>query len=131
MRCPYCGAAMTLHPASYVYGSGEDDRQLYVCNHYPQCNTYVGTHPGTTLPMGIPANGDLRNLRIRTHRTFDRIWQSGIMTRDQAYRWFADSFSLRLQDAHIGLCSEYQCNELIRKCETVLARNNRVDNRLE
>ena len=74
----------------------------------------------------VPANGDLRNLRIQAHRKFDRIWQTGIMTRENAYRWFADSFGLSLKDAHIGMCSEYRCKELIRLCDEVLARNHRV-----
>ena len=69
--------------------------------------------------MGVPANGDLRNLRIQAHRKFDRIWQTGIMTRENAYRWFADSFGLSLKDAHIGMCSEYRCKELIRLCDEV------------
>jgi len=126
MRCPYCGSAMTLRPASYVYADPMDDRQMYVCNRFPACSTYVGTHPGTNEPLGMPANGDLRNLRIQAHRTFDQIWKRNIMSRTQAYRWFADSFCLKLQDAHIGQCGEYQCRELIRRCEEVLARNERV-----
>lgn len=71
-------------------------------------------------------NGELRNLRIQAHRKFDRIWQTGIITRENAYRWFADSFGLSLKDAHIGMCSEYRCKELIRLCDEVLARNHRV-----
>lgn len=35
-----------------------------------------------------------------------------------------DDVSLR--DAHIGMCSEYRCRELIRLCNEVLARNNCV-----
>ena len=69
---------------------------------------------------------DCQNLRIQAHRKFDRIWQTGIMTRENAYRWFADSFGLSLKDAHIGMCSEYRCKELIRLCDEVLARNHRV-----
>jgi ssDNA-binding Zn-finger/Zn-ribbon topoisomerase 1 len=126
LRCPYCGSAMTLRPACEIYPDDAGDRRMYVCSHYPECNTYVGTHAGTLVPLGIPANGDLRNLRIRAHKVFDQIWKSGIMTRDQAYRWMADVFCLKLKDAHIGCYSEYQCNELIRKCEGVLARNQRV-----
>ncbi len=122
-RCPYCGAPMSLRPSSEIYPDHNSDRMLLVCNRYPQCNTYVGTNPVTQEPLGIPADGDLRNLRIRTHNVFDQIWQNGIMSRDQAYRWMADSFCLKLKDAHIAQCSEYQCRELIRKCESVLERN--------
>ena len=97
---------MILRPAAEIYRDCQNDRKLYVCHNYPACNTYVAAHPGTNQPMGVPANGDLRNLRIQAHRKFDRIWQTGIMTRENAYRWFADSFGLSLKDAHIGMCSE-------------------------
>lgn len=126
LRCPHCGSVMILRPASEIYHDSHCDRMLYVCPKYPQCDTYVGTHPGTNTPLGVPANGDLRNLRIQAHRKFDRIWQSGIMSKDNAYRWFADSFGLRLKDAHIGMCGEYQCKELIRLCEEVLKNNHCV-----
>lgn len=72
---------MILRPAAEIYRDCQNDRKLYVCHNYPACNTYVAAHPGTNQPMGVPANGDLRNLRIQAHRKFDRIWQTGIMTR--------------------------------------------------
>lgn len=117
---------MILRPASEIYHDAKSDRKLYVCHNYPACNTYVAAHPNTDKPMGVPANGDLRNLRIQAHRKFDLIWKNGIMPREEAYRWFADSFGLSLRDAHIGMCSEYRCRELIRLCNEVLARNNCV-----
>lgn len=126
LRCPHCGAVMMLRPASEIYHDCTSDKKLLVCNNFPRCDTYVGVHPGTDIPLGVPANGDLRNLRIRAHRKFDLIWKTGIMTRENAYRWFADSFGLRLQDAHIGMCGEYHCRELIKLCDEVIARNNRV-----
>lgn len=104
-RCPHCGAAMILRPASEIYHDAKSDRKLYVCHNYPACNTYVAAHPNTDKPMGVPANGNLRNLRIQAHRKFDLIWKNGIMTREEAYRWFADSFGLSLRDAHIGMLS--------------------------
>lgn len=126
LRCPYCGSAMTLRPASDIYDDRESGHLLYVCNRYPLCDTYVNTHPGTRTPLGIPANGELRHLRILAHRMFDQIWQTGIMSREQAYRWMADHFCLRLKDAHIGHFSEYSCRTLIRECEAVLMRNGRL-----
>lgn len=101
-RCPHCGAAMILRPAAEIYRDCQNDRKLYVCHNYPACNTYVAAHPGTNQPMGVPANGELRNLRIQAHRKFDRIWQTGIITRENAYRWFADSFgSVQLVCNHL------------------------------
>ena len=96
LRCPYCGSAMTPRPASEIYEDRYGDRMLYVCNHYPKCDTYVNTARGTQKPLGIPANGELRHLRILAHKAFDQIWQTGIMPREQAYRWMADHFCLKL-----------------------------------
>lgn len=73
-RCPHCGAAMILRPASEIYHDAKSDRKLYVCHNYPACNTYVAAHPNTDKPMGVPANGNLRNLRIQAHRKFDLIY---------------------------------------------------------
>ena len=120
IRCPYCGAATTIRPAAEIYGDPTCTKELYVCN------TYVGMHEGTRVPYGMMANGDLRNLRIRAHRKFDQIWQTGIMTRDTAYRWLADIFCVGLGDAHIGMFGEYKCKQLIEECDRVLDRHQKA-----
>ena len=43
IRCPYCGSIAILRDASYVYGNKAKDGKLYVCSHFPQCNSYVGS----------------------------------------------------------------------------------------
>lgn len=111
-RCPHCGAAMILRPASEIYHDAKSDRKLYVCHNYPACNTYVAAHPNTDKPMGVPANGDLRNLRIQAHRKFDLIWKNGIMTREEAYRWFADSFGLKAYTSVNGNVPYFSAAEL-------------------
>lgn len=107
-------------PAAEIYHDDSRDDLLYVCRNYPRCNAYVRVQPGTKQPMGPLANGDLRHLRIRAHRAFDRVWQCGVMTRDAAYRWMADYFCIPLREAHIGQFSEYRCQQLIQKCEDLL-----------
>ena len=126
VRCPYCGAIAVIRPAAEIYQDTKRKDLLYVCRNYPACKAYVGIYPGTQKPMGPLANGDLRNLRIRAHRKFDRLWQSGIMSRQDAYRWLADYFCLPLREAHIGMFAEYRCNELIKKCDSLLALNQRA-----
>lgn len=42
------------------------------------------------------------------------------MSRQSAYRWMADYFGLRVQDAHIGMFNEYRCQKLIEKSREVL-----------
>ncbi len=118
--CPYCGAKATLHPSKYVYGKDtKTDGLLYVCDKYPECDSYVGAHLKTKLPMGTLANGDLRNKRIKAHRTFDTIWQSGVMTKEYAYKWMEIKLGLSSNQAHIGMFNESMCDKLIEACNQV------------
>ena len=100
LRCPHCGAVAVIRPAAEIYNDDRRKDELYVCKNYPECKSYVGMHTGTRIPLGTLANGDLRNLRIKAHRRFDQIWQRGIMSRNAAYRWMADSFGMTLDDAN-------------------------------
>lgn len=118
--CPHCGAVALIRPAAEIYNDPSRTDELYVCRNYPICNSYVGMHPGTRVPLGTLANGDLRNLRIKAHRKFDRIWQGGLMSRKAAYQWMASSLGIDERDAHIGKLGEFRCKELISKCDRVL-----------
>lgn len=131
IRCPKCGAMAILKPASEIYGDCSRSDQLYVCSNYPHCKSYVSTYPGTNIPMGTLADGDLRNLRIQAHRKFDAVWKSGVMSRDSAYRWMADCLGIPLRDAHIAMFGEYRCKELIRQCDIVLANCDQMAARKE
>ena len=122
IRCPYCGAKATLRPSSAVYGdAAKTDGYLYVCDRYPKCDSYVGAHKKTKLPMGILANGDLRNKRIQAHKAFDWMWKSGLMTKWQAYKWMQGKLDLSDEQAHIAMFSEYMCDRLIAECNKAYA----------
>lgn len=124
--CPHCGATAVIRQASEIYNDPARKDELYVCGNYPVCRSYVGMHAGTRIPLGTLANGDLRNLRIKAHRCFDQLWQSGIMTRNGAYHWLADSFGLSIRDAHIGRFGEYRCKMLIERCEQVMGAKQKI-----
>ena len=122
VRCPYCGAKATLRPSSAVYGdAAKTDGYLYVCDRYPKCDSYVGAHKKTKLPMGTLANGDLRNKRIQAHKAFDWMWKSGLMTKWQAYKWMQGKLDLSDEQAHIAMFSEYMCDRLIAECNKAYA----------
>ena len=87
MRCPYCGAPVVYRSAEGIYQENKKGAMLYVCSRYPECDAYVRVQPGTKLPLGTLANGDLRALRRQTHGQFDRLYKEGLMTKDGAYRW--------------------------------------------
>lgn len=123
IRCPYCGSTAILKPDSVVYGNHARGRMVYVCSHYPQCDAYVGVHPGTPTPKGTLANKALREKRIKAHQVFDQIWKRGILTRSEAYRWIADKLCIDLCHAHIGQFSDYLCDQVILESAKVLRDN--------
>ena len=124
ISCPYCGAHAVLRKGSYVYGENSHEEYLYVCSNYPRCDSYVGVHAGTKNPKGTLANSELRNKRIKTHKIFDSVWKSKLMTKKEAYRWRSYKMGLPFEMCHIAKFSEYRCDELINICKDVLTNNN-------
>lgn len=123
IRCPYCGSPAILKDASYVYGPNSFGGKVYVCSHYPACDSYVGVHQGSTLPKGSLANRTLRQKRVKAHQIFDQLWKKGIFSRQDAYLWLADKFCLEIRQAHIGKFSDYMCDQLIQESSKVLENN--------
>lgn len=122
MRCPVCGANMILRSADGIYRENLNHTMLYVCKNYPQCDTYVRTHPGTTIPVGTPANRELRALRNEAHHYFDQLYRSGFMSKQEAYLWLAGLLQVPLSQAHIGYLGDYYCREVIRESKKLLQR---------
>ncbi len=121
--CPYCGSVAVLRDGKYVYGDRTKGERLYVCSNYPNCDSYVGVHKGTSIPLGMLANSELRNKRIRAHKLFDSIWKNKLMSKKEAYRWMEYFMGVSENDAHIGKFSDYRCEELMKKCKEILSNN--------
>ena len=119
-RCPYCGAPVVYRSADGIYKENANNTMLYVCSHYPKCDAYVRVHAGTKIPVGTLANHELRTLRRTAHKYFDKLYERGIMTKDDAYRWLADLVCAPLSEAHIGYLGEYYCKLVIEKSREML-----------
>ena len=118
IKCPYCGSRALLRPASVVYGAraAAPDAPYYVCARYPACDAYVAAHRRTRLPMGTLANAELRRQRIQAHLAFNRLWESGLMNKKQAYLWLQAKLGLPEEETHIGKFSAYRCEQVIQLC---------------
>lgn len=128
IKCPYCGSPALLRPASLVYGekAKSPTAPYYVCARYPACDAYVAAHRDTHLPMGTLADAALRRKRIQAHAAFDRLWESGLMSRKQAYRWLQAQLDLPEQEAHIGNFSTFRCEQVIRLCNRSFQQTSRA-----
>ncbi len=121
-RCPYCGSPGILRSADGIYKDNSQNAMLYVCKHYPTCDSYVRVHRGTKIPMGTMANRQLRSLRLEAHKYFDRLHKRGYMSKDDAYHWLAATLGLPVNQAHIGMLGEYYCKIVIEESKKLMNR---------
>lgn len=122
LKCPYCGAYAVCRPAKIVYGSSnlKNDSYLYVCSRWPECNAYVGTHRKNRQPLGTLANGDLRHKRILAHQALSDLQKIRHMSKGDAYIWLQAKLGLTKEQTHIGMFSEYMCDQVIALCRQAL-----------
>lgn len=125
LRCPYCGAHVIYRSADGIYRDNQNHTMLYVCSRYPECDAYVRVHAGTKIPVGSLANPELRKLRRLAHQQFNRLYESGYMSKRDAYQWLADLIDAPMSEAHIGHMGEYYCKLVIDKSEHLLEEHKR------
>lgn len=107
-ECPYCGSKVKYRDSKVIYRS-KSYGMVYVCSKYPKCDAYVGVHSGYNIPLGTMANRELRELRKKCHRIFDRIWKEGVMTRGETYHWLARAMKRRRKDTHFAWFNLKEC----------------------
>lgn len=101
--CPECGEQAELH-----------HNMRWPCYQCPNGHDWrVGVHPDGVTPLGTLADPELRQLRQDVHSSFDLLWQRGLMTRHEAYRWLARQLALQKDDAHIACLNAMQCRRLL------------------
>lgn len=112
--CPHCKSEVQLVDNQTIYGRPFGDwPYAYRCVN-DVCNSYVGLHPFTNLPLGSLANETTRKARTLAKSYFNPLWQCHKMTRDEAYAWLAAKMRISPELCHFGLFSEHQCYEAIR-----------------
>lgn len=110
--CPYCKRFSKAVTGKEIYPHRED---LFSLNFYScsSCDACVGTHKGTTKPLGRLANKELRRAKSAAHRAFDPLWKFGDMKRKEAYKWLAEVLNIKLEDCHIGMFDIEMCEEVV------------------
>ena len=114
--CPYCGSTAKLVDSKIIYGRSYG--KVWVCGNFPGCDSFVGVHKGTNIPLGTLANKELRKLRNTCHILFDSLWKSGAKSRDGAYSILARTLKIKKVDCHIALFDVPMCKQMIRMFES-------------
>lgn len=110
--CDYCGKNAERQTGSQIYPHRWDLRHLHFWACKP-CDASVQCIEISWRPRGRLANAALRELRIKAHKSFDRLWKDGHMSRNQAYKWLAERHETSRRKAHIGLFDNAQCEQTI------------------
>lgn len=113
--CPYCERVSRLVTGEVIYPHRRDlwSKFFYACS---PCGAYVGCHRGTTAPMGRLANARLRSLKQAAHAAFDPLWQRADLSRRDAYRWLSKALGIPVNETHIGMFDEVQCQRVVDVC---------------
>ena len=113
MICPYCQKEAKFCENKEVYGKNYG--KSFMCYWCKDCDAYVGTHNNTDRPLGIMANKELRQLRMKCHAKFDGLWKSGYLKRRQAYKYLSEL--MEKGEAHIGGFNKEECLKCLNKLE--------------
>lgn len=110
--CPYCGRTAAFKDSSVIYGRSYG--RVWICPGWPGCDSYVGVHRGTRIPLGRMANAELREAKKNAHAVFDGWWKARGMKRSKAYKALAEMLGIRMSDCHIGMFDVQQCCDVLR-----------------
>lgn len=99
-QCDFCGAPVILTSNAAIYGRPYGNGMCYKCT---QCDSYVGTHTGTKIPLGRLANSEMRTLKKQCHALFDPSWQGNKrLSRERAYGRLSTLLRMPHRECHFG-----------------------------
>lgn len=111
--CPYCNkkAKLVTGKTIYFFAKPLHKKFFWFCK---PCDSYVGVHPNTKVPLGTLANLELRNLRVQVHTKFDPLWKKGKMSRNKAYNWLSRQLNIEKDKCHIAMFDIETCEKVIK-----------------
>lgn len=102
MDCPNCGGLMLLKTGPYG--------QFWSCWNYPECDIICTI--GERGKVGPPSDKVTRQARRALHNQFDKLWQSGLITRSEAYTVLSQMLGIRKKHCHIRLFDKETCEKV-------------------
>ncbi len=124
--CPYCNCETELVSDKEIYGPNSN----YGGKYYRCLNDkdhYVGTYSNNQKSLGRVANKELRQWKMRGHKTFDPLWNTdnSIFEKQQdAYSWLSEQMKLEMKYTHFGMFTIKQCQDAIKYCQELKVSKN-------
>lgn len=109
--CPHCGDNVHIEPNSNIYGKSYGEWPwAYVCED-DECDSYVGMHPYTDIPLGTLANKQIREARKQAKSRFHFYMNENGLSRTQAYQKLAECMHIDVNECHFGWFDVSQCQQ--------------------
>ena len=121
--CNICGGRVIHTTNDKIYnGRKYGNGYCYLCTN---CWASVGTHKDNPqIALGILANKEMKNLKIKCHDLFDSFWTTS-KQRKKEYKWLADQLGISVQECHFG----YFDLDMLNKALVILQERKENDKR--
>jgi hypothetical protein len=99
-KCNLCGGKVVYISNAKIYGKQYGSGYCYHCT---DCNAYVGTHePRPKEALGILANKEMREWKMKCHGLFDPLWKNKREKRSKLYSILAFQMGIPIRQCHFG-----------------------------
>ncbi|WP_333647993.1 zinc-finger-containing protein [Lacrimispora sp.] len=99
-ECNLCDGKVVYISNAKIYGKQYGSGYCYYCT---SCGAFVGTHePRPREALGILANKEMREWKIKCHGLFDPLWKSKKKKRAQLYSALASQMGIPMNQCHFG-----------------------------
>lgn len=116
--CPHCGSDVEYVNNKEIYGRSYGRwPYMYRCVD-KQCDSYVGCHPNTTIPLGSLANREMREARKSGKKRFFDVLSLEGWSRSKGYKWLSEQMGIPASETHWGMfdvARARQASEICRK----------------
>lgn len=124
-HCPFCGADVGIVHHDDLYGRAYSDWPwVYRCTD-SECDSHVGMHPFTNIPLGTLANAKTRAARKACKPAFERLWlgRDAKMNRADAYAALAKELGIPRRGCHFAWFDADMCEAAVAASDRILERN--------
>lgn len=119
-QCPYCGDDTEFIDSDAVYSKTYG--MIYICR---PCQAWVGVHKSSRKALGRLADKRLREAKQMAHQYFDQLWRRKMRSngvpkskaRAAAYEWLAKQMGKPIEETHIGMFDNKDCELVIFYCK--------------
>lgn len=113
----FCGSKALLQSNSIKYGREYGNGKAWICERFPECEGYVGTHPDGS-PLGTLADNQTVKLRRELHSIIDPLWMSRTdrskkKNRGSVYGWLRRIMNMTPDECHVGNWDAETCIEAL------------------